>query len=256
MKRMHFKRLSGLALAIALGLVLGSDAQAGPLVLRISSGGNVLSVTDNSGNDADPALNRVTIAGATLAGMFSTLTTNSTLTASSNQAMAGTDSFSELARSTALFQNPGTATTTYVIEASQTDFDYPGGNPKFAEEVHTGSFLNAAGSMVNFDGFIDQPNTLFGTATLITPDTPTFTATTNGLQPYAFVGGPTTFSDDLYALTSRTTTSLTANGELQSQSRIVVTAVPEPSSIAMAGLGLIGLIGVARRRRIRTATAG
>jgi MYXO-CTERM domain-containing protein len=133
------------------------------------------------------------------------------------------------------------------VWASQNNYTLPTGSPLTIESSLGGSVnvptLTFSGI---YQAYADKGNALLGTSDF-----------TNGLQSATANGsaydtgsafGSFTRTGD-YSLTTVANIELTAGGHVNFSAHVNALGVPEPSSMAIAGLGALGLIGYGLRRR-------
>lgn len=169
----------------------------------------------------------------------------SVFAATSQNAAAGSDLFS----STVKVTNTDDATHTLTLYASQTNYTLPAGSPlivrsQLGGSMSVGTTLNPTGI---FEAFFDDDNALLGMDL----------ADSNGLQnadfdEQSFDTGTASGlfdRDGSYSLTSVTNLTISGGGEVGFQNSITVSAVPEPGSLVLCGLGagLVGFYGWRRR---------
>jgi hypothetical protein len=161
---------------------------------------------------------------------------------------------SNLLNSTNSVVNNSTATHTLHVWASQNNYTLPAGTPLSVESGLGGSVNNPTVTLTNiFQAYADKNNNLLGTpapGAAITdftngPQTALQTGTT--FDTGSAVGSFTRTGN--YSLTSEANIQLTGGGSIGFQSHVNVRPVPEPSTMALAGLGALGLIGYGLRRR-------
>jgi hypothetical protein len=173
--------------------------------------------------------------------------TFNTLETSSNS--PGTTSLSKLLGATLdAINNTGTAQTVY-IKLGDTGFTSPVAPPPVGVNSHIGGSVvtSNAGNALTFQSYIDGAN---GQNSL--------TGFTTGAQNPAITSG--SFSNDAfgsittlsspYSITELLILTLGANGgEINFSSNTTLTPTPEPSTMAIAGLGALGMIGYGLRHR-------
>jgi hypothetical protein len=159
---------------------------------------------------------------------------------------------SNLLSSTNSITNLTGATHTLHVWASQNNYTLPAGTPLEIESGMGGSINTPTLTLTGiFQAYADKNNNLLGSGTAITDFT-------NGLQNATSAGN--TFdtgsafgafartAGQPYSLTQVANVQLTALAQINFAAHENVT-VPEPSTMAIAGLGALGLIGYGLRRR-------
>jgi hypothetical protein len=145
-------------------------------------------------------------------------------------------------------KNNNSGTKTIKLYASQTDYTLPAGSPLIVESAAGGS--QSVGTTISgtgiFQAFADKDNALLGMSDF-----------TNGPQDGTFTGNSfdTGSASGLfartgnYSLTSVVTLEVSGGGRGGYRSDVSVTAVPEPGSLVLCGLGagLVGFYGWRRR---------
>jgi hypothetical protein len=149
---------------------------------------------------------------------------------------------------------------TLTIYAKATDYTLPPGSPLNMDSNESGTFVaSTAGDKVTFTSYFDASNTAPGTLpptgfTIGTPS-PTVTITSTGgtTGSLSANAAPTLVTrSGMFALANVTTVTLSGSSStvaLGMNGATTVTGVPEPSSMALAGLGALGLMGYGLRRR-------
>jgi hypothetical protein len=145
-------------------------------------------------------------------------------------------------------KNNDSGTQTINLYASQTDYTLPAGSPLLVQSSLGGSQNNGttiSGTGI-FQAFADSGNALLGMGDF-----------TNGLQSATFNGNSFDTGSDIglfgrtgnYSLTSVATLEISGGGSGGYQSNVSVTAVPEPGSLVLCGLGagFVGFYGWRRR---------
>jgi hypothetical protein len=161
---------------------------------------------------------------------------------------------SDLLTGTNRITNNSGATHTLMVWASQNNYSLPAGTPLRVESGMSGTVSIGTLTLSNiFQAYADKGNDLLGTPTAGAA----ITDFTNGPQTGVLNGSTfdTGSASGLftrtgsYSLTQVANIQLTAGGRMNFSAHEHVTAVPELSTMAIAGLGALGLIGYGLRRR-------
>jgi len=158
-----------------------------------------------------------------------------------------TAAFSSISSSTMTVVNTTADEATLVLYASSQGFTLPDSTPLIAESSMGGS-VNIATLTGHFHAFADQNNALLGD-----------TDFTNGVQPLLFnqtsfdTGSATGLFDRLagpYSMTVVADLTIGGLGNVNYSNHLNMTPVPEPGTLALLGIGLVGLaIGYRRKSR-------
>jgi len=184
-----------------------------------------------------------TTAATSTAFVFGGITFN-TLNTTSNS--PGSASLSKLLGSTLDAINKGTSAQTVFIRLGDTGFTSPTAPPPIVVNSHIGGSVigtNAANTLT-FQSYV---NTGQNSTSGFTTGLQTLPVTTGSFSNDAFGSIPTLASG--YSITEQLVLHLGAGGELNFSSNTTLSPVPEPSTLAIAGLGGLGMIGFGLRRR-------
>lgn len=212
------KLLIGLCTFFAAGSALALPT------MTITDGVSSITIADGSGMDNSPLAGQVNYVGS-VGGWNFTISTGTT------KPVPGSERALLLQVNVTSF-----AAGTLTVEFSETGFS---SLPDYPYLLSTASNTDIAPGSVGFETFLDDSNVLFGTGTALG----SFTSTTNG---YGDQDIDTPAFSDPFSLTGRITVAHTGAGTTQAD--LTVEAVPEPTIIALLGLGLIGMSLTYRQR--------
>jgi len=159
----------------------------------------------------------------------------------------GTPTVAFLTGSTVTIQNTNASTATLWVSLGDTTFTAPTGLVNVNSHIGGSVTIIGAGNLMAFQSYVNSDNSQNGT-----------TGVTGGPQN-PVITGPASYTSDLvtsisalgspYSITETFKITLSAGSLINFGSNTTLTSVPEPSSMAIAGLGALGMIGYGLRRR-------
>jgi hypothetical protein len=191
------------------------------------------------------------VASGTTSAFFSngSFAGNLNITTTAGTTSPGTPTLAQTTSATTTLINTSGSNVTVFMTIGSTGFTAPAGNVSVASSVSATVAVGDPANTLAFNSYINGSNgqnVITGTTTA-SPQSLNITATTSG------VGTATTFGvsglGTPYSMTERYQITLSGGSSITLSSSTVVTPIPEPSTMALAGLGTLGLVGYGLRRR-------
>jgi len=174
---------------------------------------------------------------------------NLNINTSAGSTSPGTPGFAQTTSSTTtLINNTGSAITVF-LSIGSTGFTAPVPPLTVTTSVSATVVNGSASNLLSYNSYVNSSNGQNATTgtTTASPQTLNITAVASGLEnatSFAYTTSGTPYSmTELYQITLGGNSSITLSGSTS------VVPVPEPSTMAIAGLGALGMIGYGLRRR-------
>jgi len=234
------RRYFGIALALAVFAFANQPRSANATIIIEASVDGGATWTTLASN----AIDSTTISADTTLGNFA-------ITASAKSNSPGTSALSKLLSNTLDIINNDTATHSILIAYGAQDFTKPTTPPSIVVNSHVGGsvVVSDPANLLTFQSYVDQAN---GLGHLGIPGTYTTGPQAVDATKGSFSSDASTLISPLsatFSISQLLSITLSGGSELNTADNTTLTPTPEPSTLAIAGLGVLGLIGYGIRRR-------
>lgn len=235
--RAYIKSLMVPAAIVALLLTMGQDAKAA-FKLELSSGATTVTITDGGAGDSSATAGVIAFNGSVGANFSINITTGI------SKPVLGSAFEAKMDLNSVNVSSLGAGTLT--IRLTDTDFILP--NKIGDQMVLTNSWGGTTNGSITAQGFASLSNTEFDTSGGATPfqgpfGPGAFSSTASSLV------GPFTAANQAFSLTEVVTITHTGKGQVTSFDKEITAVVPEPGTLMLFGMGLLGVAAYGWRRR-------
>lgn len=242
----HLRRLTSPCAAMVAILIMG---MATPARAALDIWASTTNTTPVAGDQIATAGSGST---ATFSGNVGSFSINLLATSSDSP---GSPTFAKLTGTTLSITNSGGSTANLYISLGDTGFTGPLTPPDIGVNSHIGvtTVIDNAANTMTFTSYVNNgpagaQNGTSGTA--VGPTSPQILTGSDHKDAYATL---TSLSSG-FSITQLLAITLGAGSEINFSTNTTLSSVPEPSTMALAGLGMLGFVGYGlRRRTVRSA---